>query len=143
MAKNLKKAMKKLLVERPTQEIANAILDTVPWDKLMLALANVCCFNANQAKIKKQKKGWVARSRVLHRAMDEIYLQKSHGSPFKITRRDIYTCKCKKRFVVDPSTEKNIAWSLDQCEFVVTCPYCSKKEDLKKAKTFREKKHDE
>jgi hypothetical protein len=58
--------------------------------------------------------------------MDELKL--SNKSIFKISRREIYTCKCKKRFYVDPISEKNCKFEVNSGVVIVTCPSCGKQE---------------
>lgn len=67
-------------------------------------------------------------ARLVHRAMDELKLEKEKKTIFKIARRDIYTCKCNKRFYVDPLHDKNCAFDVNRGLVVVTCPACGKKE---------------
>lgn len=138
--KNVKKVVEKLLVDRRPEEIAEAVLSSISWDRLLLAFANVAWNQGQKQPEKKLKKAWMGRGRIFHRAMDETYLKKSKGSIFKITRKDVYLCTCKKRFIVDAVADKNIAYDSTQCEFIVTCPGCGKQEDVKKARLFLEKK---
>ncbi len=128
-----KRRLKKLLTQCKPQDFAQVMLECVSWERLMLIFSNVAYGKAQGFKKKSQKRGWMGRGRIFHRAMDEHILSKAKGNVFKIGRRDIYECKCKKRFTVDAVAEKNIKWDLDQCEYVVTCPFCGKQEDVKKA----------
>ncbi len=123
--------LRRLLARSRPQEFVEAMMGSMSWDKLMLTFANVCVSKSGQTQKKPHKKIWINRSRIFHRTMDESILAKVKGNIFKIRRRDIYECKCKRRFHIDPANDKNISWDLDQCEFVVTCPGCKRKEDLK------------
>ncbi len=60
-------------------------------------------------------------ARLFHRARDELVLQ---TKPFKITRRDIYECKCGKRFAVDPTRQLNAKFDSVLGVMVVSCPSC-------------------
>jgi hypothetical protein len=128
-----RRRLKKLLAQATPQDFAQVMLECVSWDRLMLAFSNIAWGKAQQFKKKAQKRHWLGKGRVFHRAMDEHILSKVKGNIFKISRRDVYECKCKKRFTVDAALNKNIQWDLSQCEFVVTCPHCGKQEDVQKA----------
>ncbi len=126
--------LRKMLARTSLRDVVMALLETMSWDRLMLEMANTAHMRSSGMPRKSPKaKMWISRGRVFHRAMDEQILSKVKGGIFKITRRDIYECKCKKRFLVDPGREKNIKFDIGQCEYVVTCPHCGKHEDLKKA----------
>ena len=134
-----RRKLKKLLALCSPQDLAQVMLENVCWDRLMLAFSNIAWFKAQGFKKKAQKRAWVGKGRVFHRAMDEHILSRAKGGAFKISRRDVYECKCKKRFAVDAATNKNIAWDLSQCEYVVTCPHCGKQEDVRKAQAIFKK----
>jgi hypothetical protein len=120
--------MKKLLVKYPLDNLIAAFLQAVEWDKFLLKVSNRCIGLAYHAKGKKKKREWMHQARLFHRAYDEINLTKKGRTIFKISRRDIYECKCKKRFRVDPTKELNVKFDLDTSALVVTCPYCGKNE---------------
>jgi hypothetical protein len=129
------KKLRKILARSSVRDVVLTLFDSVSWDRLMLEMANLAHGrSAGMPRKSAKAKMWISRGRVFHRAMDEQILSKVKGGIFKITRRDIYECKCKKRFVVDPAREKNIKFDIGQCEYVVTCPHCGKQEDVKKAR---------
>lgn len=133
--KSLNVIMSSILIENDIEDVISAILSGVSWNKLMLSFSNIAHRFSQINKVKKDD--WLGIGRVFHRATDEIYLKEAKGSPFKIDYQDWYLCKCKEKFLVDCKINKNIAFSIEQCEFIVTCPHCGKKEDMRKAKVFR------
>lgn len=125
----LSTVMKKLLVKHQLGDIVASFLQVVSWDKLLLMMSNRCVGLAYDAKGKKKKHEWMAQARILHRAYDEITLEKKGKKVFKVTRRDIYECpKCKNRFRVDSGKEQNVKYDLDKEILAVTCPGCGNSE---------------
>jgi hypothetical protein len=127
----LSTVMKKLLAKHQLGDLVAAFLQVSSWDKLLLMLSNRCVGLAYHAKGKKKKHEWMAQARILHRAYDEITLEKKEKRIFKVSRRDIYECKCKKRFRVDAGKEQNVKYDLDKGILAVTCPHCGKSEEVK------------
>lgn len=90
-----------------------------------MEFSNQCIFKANAAKTKKIKRAWYGMARIFHRAYDEMILEKSKKTVFKIAHRDYYMCpKCKKKFKVDYAKEENCKFELDKGMIVVKCPNC-------------------
>lgn len=122
------RVIRKLLKTTTPEVVTNNLLDQIELEKLLMIMCNECVFKSNSILNKKKKKAWYGVARLIHRAMDELKLEKEKKTIFKVSRRDIYTCKCKKRFYVDPLHDKNCAFDVDRGLVIVTCPHCGKKE---------------
>lgn len=132
--KNLKRLFSKLALDHSAREVVEAVLGSISWEEFLRLLVNLCASRSNSAETGPQRKAWYARARIFHRAMDETYLKKDKKPIFRTVRQDIYHCKCGKKFRVDPARQENIRWSMEQTEFVVTCPECGRSEDMTAAK---------
>lgn len=116
--------LRRLLKTHTPDTIVSDFIEQVPLEKFLLILSNRCVLKSNCEPSKKRKRSWYGLARMFYRAKDELQLEEDK-SIFKISRRDIYTCKCKKRFYVDPIVEKNCKFDMDK-GVVVTCPACGK-----------------
>lgn len=119
----------KLIEKHSVSKVLEGVLETQPWDKLLLTLANQCVYISNSSKNKKEKNKWYGLGRLFHRARDEMVLK---TKPFKISRRDVYECsKCEKRFPVDATRELNAKFDASDGLFIVSCPSCGLAESKK------------
>lgn len=122
----LNKKIKKLIDEHSFSTILNSVIASAPLDKLLLEMSNQCVFKSNAIHSKKMQKIWYNAARSLHRAYDEVNMEKTRKAAFKVVRRDYYLCpKCKKKFKADASKEENCKFELDRGMVVVKCPNCA------------------
>jgi len=117
------RTIRKLLKTYTPDQIVSDLIDQVLIEKLVIIFCNQCVFKSNLNSNKKKKKAWYGLARMFHRAKDELQLEKEKKNIFKVSRKDIYECKCKKRFYVDPVLEKNCLFDMDR-GILVTCPGC-------------------
>jgi hypothetical protein len=124
----LDKKLRKLIDQNSINMVLSGLLGAISLEKLILGLSNQCVHKAN-SDVKKRRKTWYRTARLLHRAYDEINLERSRKAVFRIARVDYYECpSCKKRFKVDAFNEKNCKFDLNRGTIVVTCPFCSRSE---------------
>jgi hypothetical protein len=122
------RVIRKLLKTSTPEDIASDFLEQVTFEKLLKIFCNQCVFKSHSDHNKARQKTWYGMARLFHRAMDELKLEKEKKSIFKISKCEVYQCKCKKKFYVDPLSEKNCIFEVDRGVVVVTCPQCGKSE---------------
>lgn len=122
------RVIRKLLKTYTADNIASDFIEQVQFDKLLKIFCNQCVYKSHSDPSKSRQKTWYGIARIFHRAMDELKLEKEKKSIFKISKCEVYQCKCKKKFYVDPLTEKNCVFAVDRGVIVVTCPECGKSE---------------
>lgn len=116
--------IRRLLKTSTPESVVGDLIAQITFEKLLMILCNQCVFKSNTDINKKKRKIWYRTARSVHRTMDELKLEKAKKTVFRISRRDVYQCKCKKKFYVDASIDKNCVFDVDRGVVVVTCPYC-------------------
>lgn len=121
----LDRKIKKLIEVHTLNNVVTGLLTACDLEKLILSICNQCIFKANSNKIKKKQRIFYKLARLFHRGYDEMVMERTKKTVFKISRKDVYKCpSCKKIFRVEPAKEQNCKFDLSRGMIVVTCPNC-------------------